>query len=69
MSASTVVGLCQSCRWMRRVAPRRGGTFFRCTRAETDSRFVRYPALPVLECVGYEAGPGSSLAPERRLQD
>ncbi len=69
MSAPTVVGLCQSCRWMRRVTPRRGGTFFRCSRAETDSRFVRYPPLPVLECVGYEAGASSSLAREDRLED
>lgn len=69
MSLTAAVGLCQSCRWMRRVAPRRGGTFFRCTRADTDARFVRYPPLPVLECVGYEAGPDRSGAPEERLRE
>lgn len=48
------VGLCYSCRWMRPVTNRRGSTFYRCARAETDVRFVRYPPLPVLNCSGYE---------------
>jgi hypothetical protein len=33
---------------------RRGSRFWRCTRAETDARFVRYPRLPVVRCAGYE---------------
>lgn len=33
---------------------RRGSVFFRCARADTDARFVRYPPLPVLACPGYE---------------
>jgi hypothetical protein len=48
------VGLCRNCRWMRPVTNRRGSTFYRCERAETDSRYVRYPPLPVLNCSGYE---------------
>jgi hypothetical protein len=48
------VGLCLSCRWVRTVTNRRGSTFFRCGRADTDPSFPRYPPLPVLECVGYE---------------
>jgi len=43
-----------TCRWARIVTNRRGSTFFRCGRAETDARFPRYPPLPVLRCVGYE---------------
>ncbi|HYT72444.1 MAG TPA: YciI family protein [Gemmatimonadales bacterium] len=39
---------------MRAAANRRGSTFFRCSRAETDPRFVRYPPLPVRTCAGYE---------------
>ena len=39
---------------MRSVTNRRGSTFFRCGRADTDSSFPRYPPLPVLECRGYE---------------
>lgn len=48
------VGLCFDCRWMRAITNRRGSTFYRCLRAETDSRFTRYPPLPVRECPGYE---------------
>ena len=50
------IGLCLSCRWMRAVTTRRGSTFYRCGRADTDPRFPRYPALPVRACIGYEAG-------------
>jgi len=42
---------------MRSVTNRRGSTFFRCGRADTDPSFPRYPPLPVLECRGYEPGP------------
>ncbi len=50
------VGLCLTCRWMRAVTNRRGSTFYRCGRADTDPRFPRYPALPVRACIGYETG-------------
>jgi hypothetical protein len=56
MPTPDAVGLCRSCRWMRTVTNRRGSTFFRCGRADTDPNFPRYPALPVLECPGYEPG-------------
>jgi len=48
------VGLCATCRWVQIVKNRRGSEFYRCTRAESDARFVRYPPLPVLRCPGYE---------------
>ena len=48
------VGLCLTCRWMRAVSNRRGSTFYRCSLADTDPRFVRYPPLPVAACAGYE---------------
>ena len=48
------VGLCLTCRWKREVQNRRGSTFYRCLKADTDPRFVRYPPLPVLACDGYE---------------
>jgi len=54
MTDHDAVGLCRSCRWVRPVTNRRGSTFFRCGRADTDSRFPRYPPLPMLECIGYE---------------
>lgn len=42
---------------------RRGSTFFRCGRADTDARYPRYPALPVLECPGYEPGAAPDADP------
>jgi len=48
------VGLCSCCRWARVQKTTRESRFWRCTRAEEDARFVRYPRLPVLRCVGYE---------------
>ena len=48
------VGLCGTCQHMRRIQSDRGATFYRCARAATDSRFKKYPPLPVLQCEGYE---------------
>ena len=53
-SPADAVGQCFTCWWMRSTTTRRGSTFFRCARAETDARFVRYPTLPVRNCPGYE---------------
>ena len=73
-----VVGLCASCAWVRLVKNRRGSTFYRCLRADSDPpdpRFVRYPPLPVLTCPGYErrgtAGPDPDpfAEPERDRDD
>jgi len=50
---SARVGLCSTCVWMRAVTNRRGSTFHRCARAETDPAYPRYPALPRLACEGY----------------
>src|SRR5687767_2370075 len=62
------VGLCATCRWVRIVRNNRGSVFYRCSRADTDPRFVRYPPLPVLSCPGYDrldAPPGTTGEPER----
>ena len=53
------IGLCASCRHVRRVETERGSVFYRCTRAATDPRFRKYPPLPVVRCEGYEADEGS----------
>ncbi len=54
------VGLCADCIHARTVKTRRS-VFWRCARAATDPRFVKYPRLPVLECRGYE--PRAERAP------
>jgi len=48
------VGLCARCQHGRRQPTRRGSTFWRCERAETDAGFARYPRLPVRECPGFD---------------
>lgn len=47
------VGLCATCRHVRRAGNRRGSVFYRCALAERDPRFRKYPPLPVLRCAGY----------------
>jgi hypothetical protein len=46
-------GLCQDCSHARRIESDRGSVFFLCQLALTDSRFKKYPRLPVLSCLGY----------------
>ena len=48
------VGLCENCRFMRRIESDRGSIFYLCERSATDASFPRYPRLPVLQCIGYE---------------
>ena len=55
-------GLCGACRHSRVIATRRGATFRLCERSATDPRFPRYPALPVLDCAGFEPATSSVLA-------
>jgi hypothetical protein len=45
-------GLCATCEHLRLLASRRS-VFVRCGLAATDSRFPKYPPLPVGRCGGY----------------
>jgi hypothetical protein len=54
------VGLCASCRHVRRVETGRGSVFYRCARATEDPRFPKYPPLPVTQCSGYEPAGGDT---------
>jgi hypothetical protein len=47
-------GLCRTCAFARVIESTRGSRFTLCRCSEMDARFPRYPALPVLECAGYE---------------
>jgi hypothetical protein len=52
-------GLCKTCVFARVVESAKGSQFWLCLRSETDERFRKYPALPVLRCEGYvDAGEG-----------
>jgi len=48
------VGLCATCRHASIITSSREMQFYLCRRSRTDPRFAKYPALPVLECPGYE---------------
>jgi hypothetical protein len=55
------VGLCLTCQFGRVIVSDRGSRFYFCERSKTDPRFPKYPPLPVLACVGYEATPVTRL--------
>ena len=46
-------GLCGTCVHARRIESAHGSVFLLCGLSYTDSRFRRYPPLPVLACAGY----------------
>jgi propionyl-CoA synthetase len=47
-------GLCRDCRHAKVNQTRRGTAYLRCGRSAWDDRLVRYPRLPVLDCVGFD---------------
>jgi len=50
-------GLCGACVHGLRIASDRGSVFWQCQLSFSDSRFVKYPRLPVVECSGYKRKP------------
>lgn len=60
------VGLCRTCVHAALVRTRRS-VFWRCGLSDTDTRFERYPRLPVLQCSGWsprgDAGPAPPNGP------
>jgi hypothetical protein len=48
-------GLCATCQHCRTIVSDRGSVFYLCQMSFSDPRFRKYPALPVLECLGYAA--------------
>lgn len=50
-------GLCRTCVHAHLTVTRRGTTYLRCLRAQTDPGFHRHPRLPVLACPGHERRP------------
>ena len=54
-------GLCSTCLHAQLIASSKGSVFLLCQLSKTDSRFPKYPRLPVLSCAGYERG--NEIAP------
>jgi hypothetical protein len=55
------LGLCGDCAHARWIRTDKGSAFLQCRLSFTDSRFAKYPQLPVLTCSGYERRPGLEL--------
>ena len=49
------VGLCARCVHARPISSSRGSVFYLCRLSEVDTRFPKYPRLPVLRCSGFRA--------------
>lgn len=46
--------LCERCLHVREIVSGKGSRFLMCQRGLTDSRFVKYPPQPVVQCGGFE---------------
>jgi len=46
-------GLCRNCANARRIESDRKSVFIMCNLSFEDSRFPKYPRLPVITCSGY----------------
>jgi hypothetical protein len=59
------VGLCEHCQHVQLIRSDRGTVFYLCKLSATDSRFPKYPMLPVLSCAGYEGRAVSCDCPSK----
>lgn len=57
-------GLCGLCSHAREIVSGRGSLFVLCDRSREDSRYPRYPRLPVLRCPGFEPSPPEAIDPD-----
>ena len=48
-----MAGLCAACVNARVIESSKGARFIRCELSFTDTRFARYPRLPVTGCGGF----------------
>ena len=56
-SGGVHAGLCDSCVHQQIVRTTRGSAFSLCLRSRSDSRYPRYPRIPVLACAGHDPRP------------
>jgi len=54
-------GLCSTCVHAQVITSARGSTFSLCKLSFVDSRFAKYPVLPVRQCDGYSRDAGGAL--------
>lgn len=51
--SDSALGLCANCLHARVIASAKGSQFLLCQLSQSDSRFPKYPRLPVLQCPGH----------------
>ena len=51
--AADSVGLCGTCRHVRVITGNQGSVFYLCRLSAVDTRYVKYPTLPVTACAGF----------------
>ena len=56
-AADPRVGQCVTCRYGQAQRSAKGSIFWRCTLADGDPRFAKYPPLPVVGCAGFADAP------------
>ena len=66
MPATPTVGLCAVCTHVRVVVSGKGSRFYLCRLSEVDSRFAKYPRLPMLQCAGFEKSEAEEPGSENR---
>ena len=57
------VGLCSRCLHMREIHSDRGSIFYMCQLSATDSRFPKYPRLPV--CSAWDISHATQIEPNK----
>jgi GrpB-like predicted nucleotidyltransferase (UPF0157 family) len=62
-------GLCADCRNAHNIQSSRGSLFLLCELSRTDPRFAKYPRLPVLSCLAYQARSSTRSAGEVIIVD
>jgi putative YjhG/YagF family dehydratase len=56
-------GLCAGCLYRREVRSDKGAVFTLCRRGLNDSRYPKYPRIPVLRCAGFDPIPYNRVFP------
>ena len=54
MSVPQIASLCETCVWVRVIRSDKGSEFLLCRYAAEDTRYPKYPRLPVLVCEAFQ---------------
>jgi len=49
-----IQSLCETCQRMQEIITPKGSRFLLCQLSKTNSDYPKYPAQPIVRCVGYQ---------------